>query len=139
MTTTTDRATCQRLARLVRERRVELRITKIEAARAAETTVTTYAKVEAGEAVRDVTYSKVDHALGWASGSCRDILNGGEPTLASAAPKWEGSVQGLDEQDLGRVITHAVVTVSDTLTAAEIREITRRVVDDLKRRGALGV
>lgn len=35
--------------------------------------------------VREVTYSKVDRAVGWATGSCVSVVEGAEPVLIGSA------------------------------------------------------
>ena len=43
----------------------------------------TWQKVEEGAEVREATYVKIDRTLGWATGSCVAIAEGGEPALAT--------------------------------------------------------
>ena len=55
---------------------------------AAATGVTerTLGKLENGQRVSASTLAAIENQLGWAPGSCRRILAGGEPTLGTAAP-----------------------------------------------------
>lgn len=72
----------QRLGNLIRARRRDLGLyTVVDAARRADISRDTLAKVEAGERAKPVTYRKLEQALEWAPGSIDRVLDGGEPTL----------------------------------------------------------
>jgi transcriptional regulator with XRE-family HTH domain len=133
-----DDTALERLAALVTRRRSERRLHKVDVARAAGIEVNTYSKVEDGQSVRATTYAKIEPVLGWASGSCLDILRG-----ATQATLLEESVERAAispitpadlAEDVGAVVQDAAVSISDTLTAAEIRELKRRVVSDVLER-----
>ncbi|WP_055693736.1 hypothetical protein [Streptomyces prasinopilosus] len=111
---------------------------KVDVARAAGMQVNTYSKVEEAESVRSTTYTRIEPILGWASGSCFDILAG-----ATQATLLEGAVEQAAvspvcpedlAEDVGAVVQDAAVAISDTLTAAEIRELKRRVVSEVLER-----
>jgi hypothetical protein len=74
----------QRLADYVIARRVELGM-RDRRAFAAATGVTdrTLGKLENGQRVSASTLGVIENRLGWAPGSCRRILAGGEPTPAA--------------------------------------------------------
>jgi len=76
-----------RLADYVVARRVELGM-RDRRALAAATGVTdrTLGKLETGHRVSASTLGVLDNVLGWAPGSCRRLLSGGEPSLVSAPP-----------------------------------------------------
>jgi transcriptional regulator with XRE-family HTH domain len=130
-----DKAALQRLAALVIRRRSELNLHKADVARAAGMQVNTYSKVEEGDPVRSTTYTRIEPVLGWASGSCLDILAGAAQAtlIESTAEKTAVSQVRLEDlaADVGAVVQDAAVSVSDTLTAAEIRELKQRVVDEV--------
>lgn len=136
-----DESALQRLATLVIQRRSSLGMNKIDVARAAQIQINTYSKVEEGKSVRAVTYGKIEPVIGWARGSCLDILRGAagatlvEPGPAGIAvsPVREGDLAA----DVAAAVQDAAVSVSDTLTAAEIRELKRRVVEELEKRGRI--
>ncbi|MEU2789103.1 helix-turn-helix transcriptional regulator [Streptomyces sp. NPDC007100] len=137
-----NRTALKQLARQVAERRVQLNMHKIDVARAAGTTITTYSKIEAGEPVRDVTYGKIEPVLNWAPGTCRDILDGatGATTVERSpvngyvySPVTADDLQG----DFEDSVQEALIAVADGLTAAEIRDIKQRAVEALQRRGRL--
>jgi transcriptional regulator with XRE-family HTH domain len=136
-----DESALQRLATLVIQRRSSLGMNKIDVARAAQIQINTYSKVEEGKSVRPVTYGKIEPVIGWARGSCLDILRGAAgATLVEARPGGT-AISPVREGDLAADVAAAVqdaaVSVSDTLTAAEIRELKRRVVEELEKRGRI--
>lgn len=136
-----DESALQRLATLVTQRRVDLKMNKIDVARAADIQINTYSKVEEGKTVRPTTYGKIEEVLGWARGSCVDILRG-----ATAATVVENGspgavispVQAGDlAEDVAEAVQNAAITVSDSLTAAEIRRMKQLVVEELVKRGKI--
>ncbi|MER6492617.1 hypothetical protein [Streptomyces griseorubiginosus] len=113
---------------------------KIDVARGAQIQINTYSQVEAGKSVRPATYGKIEPVIGWANGSCLDVLRGGTPTVIEAGPPGAVSspFQGGDlAKDVADAVQDAAISVSDTLTAAEIRELKRRVVEELAKRGRI--
>jgi hypothetical protein len=73
-----------RLADYVIARRVELGMRDRRAfAEASGVTERTLGKLENGQSVSPSTLGMVENRLGWAPGSCRRILAGGEPSLGS--------------------------------------------------------
>lgn len=135
-----EESALQRLATLVIQRRSSLGMNKIDVARAAQIQINTYSKVEEGKSVRPVTYGKIEPVIGWARGSCLEILRGANATLVEPGPAGM-TVSPIREGDLAADVAAAVqdaaVSVSDTLTSAEIRELKRRVVEELEKRGRI--
>ncbi|HCU95653.1 MAG TPA: hypothetical protein DHU96_24235 [Actinobacteria bacterium] len=77
----------RRLADYVVARRVELHLRDRRAfAEATGVTDRTLGKLENGQRVSASTLGVVENRLGWAPGSCRRILAGGEPNAAPADP-----------------------------------------------------
>ena len=73
-----------RLADYVVAGRVELGMRDRRAfAQATGVTERTVGKLENGQRVSPTTLAMVENRLGWAPGSCRRILAGGEPTVGS--------------------------------------------------------
>lgn len=142
MTTPRDLA---RLAAAVKRRRLELELARLAAAQAAGISKDTWQKVEEGQPVREMSYAKIDKALGWASGSCDLIMSGGDPIPVEPA----SSVEGVDiatvpietPRNLGDEVRRSVQTASlgtlGHLTADEIRTLSEQVVADLKARGVI--
>lgn len=136
-----DESALQRLAALITQRRVDLKMNKIDVARAADIQINTYSKVEEGKPVRATTYGKIEEVLGWAPGSCSDILRG-----AAAATVIENGAPGAVispihpgdlANDVAEAVQNAAITVSDSLTSAEIRRMKQLVVDELVKRGKI--
>lgn len=141
MTGRKDEVALKRLAALVHQRRLELGMDKIEVARAADLTITTYGKIETGQSVRDTSYGKLEPVFYWAPGTCLDVLNGATaPAVisehvghAETSPVLPGDLA----DDIGDVVQDAAIHVADTLTASQIRELKLRVVETLRERGIL--
>jgi hypothetical protein len=77
----------RRLADYVVARRVELGMRDRRAlAEVTGVTERTLGKLENGQRVSPSTLAMVENRLGWAPGSCRRILAGGEPNVVSADP-----------------------------------------------------
>ena len=136
-----DETALQRLARLVEQRRVDLKMNKIDVARAAEIQINTYSKVADGKAVRPTTYGAIEEVLGWARGSCVEILRGATTAtvIENGSP---GAVisplqQGDLASDVAEAVQNAAIIVSDSLTSGEIREMKRLVVEELVKRGKI--
>lgn len=129
----------QRLAEHVTRRRVQLGMTKIDVARAAGLTITTYGHIERGKAVRDSSYGKIEAPLQWAPGSCLEVLRGGNPTVAEPSGIQGVSfspISGSDlETDVASAVQDAAIAVTDSLSAEEIRKLKQRVVEELRARG----
>lgn len=90
--TTMDMPALQLLADAVKRRREEeLDIGIREACKRAGVSPNTWLKVERGEAISERlaarVYGRIDRALEWKVGSCREVLAGGEPTLLDGPPE----------------------------------------------------
>jgi transcriptional regulator with XRE-family HTH domain len=114
----TDERPADRLARLVRERRIALGLTQADVANLGGLSVSSQQRLERGAtdgAMRDQTAAAIERGLSWASGSVRAILRGDDP---SATP---GAVERvMNSQGEPVVIT---VDISEPLTAQERREL----------------
>lgn len=133
-----DEDALQRLASLIIKRRSELKLHKVDVARRAGLQVNTYSKVEDGLPVRETTYTKIEPVLEWAAGSCLDILSGATAAtlVEPATPAAVFSPVRAEDlaEDVGDVVQDAAVAISDTMTAAEIRELKRQVVEKVLER-----
>lgn len=126
----------QRLARLVIKRRVQLGWHKSDAASAADLTITTYMRIEKGQSVRDVTYAKLERALGWAPGASQAILEGAsEAHLAGDVVEGVRFAPVPDEDGARRAVQDAVMATMPGVTAGEMSELTDAVVVELRKRG----
>lgn len=129
----------ERLASAVRARRLALGLARKTAAGVAPDT---WKRIESGQRLRAMSYAKVDQALNWAVGSCEAILAGGEPTLiepSQADPKT--TLADVSDATRGaavkRIVESASIATTDSLSAAEIRELAARVAEDLAREGII--
>lgn len=73
-----------RLAKHVKAHRMELFTSRKAAADTAGVSKDTWQRVEEGLDVRETTYVKIDKALGWASGSCLIVAEGGSPVFVDS-------------------------------------------------------
>jgi DNA-binding XRE family transcriptional regulator len=120
------------LAAAVREARTRLGMTQNQLADAAGVARATLQALERGDAVRPASVIKVEPVLGWPGGTGQTILRG-EAAPAGVAAGAPLSLASLSESDLVRAISAALVAVADSLTAAEIREISQAAAAELKR------
>ncbi|MFD8545559.1 hypothetical protein [Streptomyces sp. NPDC059649] len=109
---------------------------KIDVAKAADITINTFMKVEDAKPVRDLTYGKIETVLQWAPGSCHEVLRGGDPTVAErltegvvSSPVTSDDLEG----DVEQAVTNAAIAVADGMSAADIRKLKQRVIDELRR------
>lgn len=128
-----------RLARVAKRRRLQLGLARNKAAVAIGISKDTWARLEAGEPIREMNYAKIDIPLGWAVGSCVAVLEGGEPTEVEVT--GEGAISSVATSDLGSEIAksmaHALVGTTTSLPNEEIRELTAQVLKDLENRGLI--
>ncbi|MFE9736196.1 hypothetical protein ACFYO9_37720 [Streptomyces sp. NPDC005863] len=132
-----DAAALQRLASAVTQQRVDLGYNKIDVARAAELQINTYSKIEDAKPVRPTTYGKVENVLGWARGTCTDILNGATaPTLIERRSPATISPLHVEDlaKDVGDAVQNAAISVSDDLSAAQIRALKQQAVNEVLQR-----
>lgn len=76
----------------------------------------------------------ITKALGWSYDRAASIVEG-RPEVDDAAP--QAAAGGVPEDELTEVVTSAMVAVVDTMTASEIRDVSRRVAEELKRRASV--
>ncbi|MFD5221412.1 helix-turn-helix domain-containing protein [Streptomyces tendae] len=130
----------EHLAETVRERRMELGMSIAAVAEIAGLSKDTFRKVEAAQPIREASYSKIDRALRLAPGSCRDVLDGAD-AVAVAADYGDFRIHTLTvapETAARDAIASAAIATTGNLTAAEIRTLSDRIVEELRDRGVLG-
>ncbi|MGW1127497.1 hypothetical protein [Streptomyces sp. NPDC002526] len=135
-----DADSLQRLARLVAQRRVQLGWHKAEAAAASELTITTYMRIEKGMTVRDVTYAKLERALGWASGACQAILDGADSAQMAGevieGVRYAPVPAAEDVRDGVRLaVQDAVMATMPETPAGQMSAFTEAVLTELRKRG----
>lgn len=132
-----------RLATVARRRRAELGLALNDKnAKAGGLSNRTWQRVEKGLPIRETNYVKIDRLLHWAPGSCLLVLEGGEPVPteeAESAPGVQKSVLPPDVLDAEAmsVVQLALLATAKGTTAEEIREISERVVQDLRKHGLM--
>lgn len=131
------------LADAVRKRRTELGLGIEPAAKLAGISKDTWKRVEAGLNVRDTTYAAIDRALQWAPDGCVTVLGGGEavPSERAQMAGEQVTISQIPKRELERVVGDAVqsaaLATKGDLTGAEILELNRRVLKELRDRGIL--
>ncbi|MFZ3473162.1 helix-turn-helix domain-containing protein [Streptomyces sp. 4.24] len=135
----------ERLATAVRKRRTELGLGIEPAAKLAGISKDTWKRVEprAGahaQEVRDTSYAAIDRALQWAPGSCFDVLAGRGPTLSEPAGEPGVRATHFSKEQLetvGDAVQSATLGWRGDLTSTEVLELNERVLQELRRRGAV--
>lgn len=128
-----------RLAERVKAHRLELYRSRLEAARAAGISKDTWQRVEDGVPdIRETSYAKIDRALGWATGSCIAIAEGGEPVLVdrprngTAAP---ASVVPVSAEAVRRAAFEAARTKLPTASIGDVDDFSDELVEVLRKAG----
>jgi hypothetical protein len=140
-----DQRDYERLARIARRRRVELGLALNDVnAKAGGLSNRTWQRVEKGLEIRETNYVKIDGLLRWAPGSCLGVLDGRDPVPvedmkdpdASGVQKSPLPQEVVDREALDTVQLALIATAKGT-PAEEIREMSERVVRDLRERGLI--
>lgn len=138
-----DERDYERLATLARRRRAELGLALNDVnAKAGGLSNRTWQRVEKGLPIRETNYVKVDGLMKWAPGSCLKVLDGGDPiptegvTGAPGVQKSPVPQDVIDKNALDTVQLALIATAKGT-PVEEIREMSERVVRDLRERGLI--
>lgn len=124
-----------RLAQRVTAHRHEQYASRDAAAAAAGVTRNTWKRVEEGLTVRELTYSKVDKALGWITGSCILIAEGGEPFLATEFPPHAPAVPEFSEEEARKTAYEAARAAMPRAPIGDVDDFVDRFVKGLRRTG----
>jgi hypothetical protein len=134
-----------RLAQVARARRADLGLALTDAtAKEAGLSKGTWTRVEKGLPIRETNYVKIDGALHWAAGSCLAVLKGGKPTPVTDVD--DPDAPGVQKSPLSRealdseardVVQLALIATAKGTSAEEIRDMSERVVRDLRERGLI--
>lgn len=135
----------ERLAAIAKRRRAELGLALNDKnAKDGGLSNRTWQRVEKGLEIRETNYVKIDGLLQWAPGSCLAVLEGGDPTPVSdmadpAASSGQKSPMPREviDQEARDVVQLALVATAKGTSAEEIREMSERVVRDLRERGLI--
>jgi transcriptional regulator with XRE-family HTH domain len=136
---TTTQGDLDRLAQIVIQRRVKLGWHKAEAASRSDLTHTTYMRVENAQTVRDITYSKIERAFGWAPGACLAIL-AGATEAQEVGDEYEGVriAPAADLQDgVMAAVQNATLATRPGTSAQEMAEYAKAIVAELVKRGII--
>jgi hypothetical protein len=125
-----------RLAKYVRLHRLELYPSRLAAATAAGISKDTWARVERGLDVQEPKYTQIERALGWATGSCMAIAEGGEPVLvdrpANGTPAASASISA---EALRRAAFEAARAKLPGAPIGDIDAFSDELVEVLRRAG----
>lgn len=124
-----------RLATRVRAHRHEQYSSRDAAAAAAGVTRNTWKRVEEGQEVREQTYAKVDKALGWVTGSCILIAEGGAPFLAAESPPHTPAAPEMSKEGARKAAYEAARAAMPRAPIGEVDDFVDRFVDALRRTG----
>jgi hypothetical protein len=132
----------ERLAKLVHARRTELRLGIEPASKAGGISKDTWKRVEAGQKVWDRSFAGIEAALQWEPGSCRRIIEGGDPVPAGIQPNTQPpTVTQIPKDELKRLVGDAVqsaaIATKGSMTGDEILALNERVIQELRERGVL--
>jgi hypothetical protein len=141
----TEERDYERLAKLAKRRRAELGLALNDTnAKAGGLSNRTWQRVEKGLEIRETNYVKIDGLLQWAPGSSLKVLEGGDPVLVSdmadadaASVQKSPLPQEVIDEEVRDTVQLALIATAKGTTAEEIREISERVVHDLRERGLI--
>ncbi|GKQ39508.1 hypothetical protein [Streptomyces sp. A012304] len=122
-----------RLAKRVKAHRHEQYSSRDAAAAAAGVTRNTWKRVEEGLEVRELTYAKVDRALGWVTGSCVLIAEGGEPFLAAELFPDAPIAPEPSEEEVRKTAYEAARAAMPRTPIGEVDDFVDRFVKALRR------
>ncbi|WP_420032319.1 hypothetical protein ACN2WE_05505 [Streptomyces sp. cg28] len=126
----------ERLATAVKTARLDRYPSRVAAAEAAGVSKGTWQRIEEAKEVRDGSYAKVEKALDWPPGTCDRILAG---EAAPTALDVDVTVRTPDEMDesVRDIVQLAAIATTPGLTGAEIRALSDRITEDLRRAGKI--
>ena len=128
-----------RLAQRVRAHRMELYPSRLAAARAAGISKDTWKRVETGQLVQEAKYVQIDRALGWATGSCVLVAEGGEPVLGDQANAGAPAAQltSFSAEDVRKAVFEAARSKLPMAPIGDLDDYADELVEVLRRIGAV--
>lgn len=141
-----DATDWKRLADAIKHRREALGLTQVQLAELMGVSDTTIRNLEGGREFKRLPASvaAVEQALGWAPGSARAILAGGEPvaTETPAAPQTpEGAYEIEVDPEVGTIVHNTVYevlgVVEPNMPLSRVREIEALALEAVRRRGGI--
>ncbi|MEU0991639.1 helix-turn-helix transcriptional regulator [Streptomyces sp. NPDC005953] len=131
------------LADLVRQRRAALKLTQVAAAKRIGLAPMTYRHIEGGTSVSDSSYSKLEFAFGFTAGACRGVLGGADSIRLTDGSEiiHGGQITRPSLSEAEESVKQAFGTVARLtaphLTLGETEEMTRLLIEELRKRGIL--
>lgn len=118
---------------------MELYPSRLAAAQAAGISKDTWQRVEEAEEVRESTYAKIDKALGWATGSCVTIAEGGNPVLVGEPDEGAPAEPpaSITAAELRRAAFDAARTTLPAAPIGDIDAFSDELVEMLRKAGAI--
>jgi hypothetical protein len=128
-----------RLGEQVKAHRLELYPSRLAAAQAAGMSKDTWQNVEEGGEAQDMTYRKIEKALGWAAGSCLVVADGGSPVLASgtASDSAPAPRRMFDKKEARSAAFEAARKALPHASVGDIDAFMDEFVDVLRRTGQI--
>jgi len=132
-----------RLAKHVKAHRMELFTSRKAAADTAGVSKDTWQRVEEGLEVRETTYVKIDRALGWASGSCLIVAEGGSPVFvdsrgSDSSDSSPPAPKKISAEAVRRAAFDAARAKMPSAPIGDIDAFADELVDVLRRTGEIG-
>lgn len=130
---TKDPTAWRRLGRALRESRERLGLSQRDLAIQAGVSTGAVQSAEAGTVPKSrmpQTLAPIARALGWPAGGVDAVLVGGEPPGG-----WQDVPVEMNDEELGAIVTNAMVRATSNTTSTEIRNAAEIVITELKRRG----
>jgi transcriptional regulator with XRE-family HTH domain len=129
----------QRLAERIAARRKRLGLSVRRAAAAAGISKDTWTRLENAQSVWQSTYDAIEPVLGWTAGSCRKIIDGGEAAYLDEAEP--GQITPVPPQvletEIRAAVQGALISSTDELTTAQVREVNDKAIAALRDAGIL--
>lgn len=121
---------------------MELYTSRKAAADTASVSKDTWQRVEEGLDVRETTYVKIDKALGWASGSCLIVAEGGSPVFvesrsSDSSDSSPPAPQPLSADAVRRAAFEAARAKMPTAPIGDIDAFADELVEVLRRTGEI--
>jgi DNA-binding XRE family transcriptional regulator len=126
-----------RLAKHVKAHRLAQYTSRDEAASTAGVTRNTWKRVEEGETVRESTYARIEKALGWATGSCIAIAEGGEPALVGEPAPGADRPKALSPEAARQAVWEAARAKLPDASIGQLDAFSDELVEILRRSGAV--
>ena len=124
-----------RLAQRVKAHRLALYPSRLDAALAAGISKDTWKRVEDGQLVQDVKLARIDKALGWTTGGCIAIAEGGEPVLVDSDSGPAPASAPLDAGLVRKAVYEAARSRMPSAPIGDLDGLAEEIVDVLRRAG----